>query len=152
MERFQYHTPAPSSRRIKFSVGTTPRSLSSDHDPLFRFHRWRANLRVLEVDELKTVPGTPRSHAFVERLIGTIRREYLDRTWFWQQSDLERKLVRKSFLAAFPGQHDGHQMIGTAVRVRFLRLFLIRTASHPPTSSTEKSGSSSIRQASASVH
>ena len=71
---------------------TLPRHLSSDHDPLFRFHRWRANLRVLEVDEIKTVPGTPRSHAFVERLIGTIRREYLDRIWFWHQSDLQRKL------------------------------------------------------------
>ena len=71
---------------------TLPRHLSSDHDPLFRFHRWRANLRVLEVDEIKTIPGTPRSHAFVERLIGTIRREYLDRIWFWNQPDLERKL------------------------------------------------------------
>jgi len=71
---------------------TLPRHLSSDHDPLFRFHRWRANLRVLEVDEIKTIPATPRSHAFVERLIGTIRREYLDRICFWNQSDLERKL------------------------------------------------------------
>jgi transposase InsO family protein len=71
---------------------TPARHLSSDHDPLFRFHRWLANLRVLEVDEIKTIPGTPRSHAFVERLIGSIRREYLDRIWFWNQSDLERKL------------------------------------------------------------
>jgi len=31
------------------------RYLSSDHDPLFEFHRWKANLRFLEVDELKTV-------------------------------------------------------------------------------------------------
>ena len=69
-----------------------PEYLSSDHDPLFRFHRWRANLRVLDVDEIKTTPDAPRSHAFVERLIGTIRREYLDRTWFWGHSDLERKL------------------------------------------------------------
>ena len=71
---------------------TLPRHLSSDHDPLFRFHRWRANLRVFEVDEIKTIPDTPRSHAFVERLIGTIRREYLDRIWFWNQTDLEQKL------------------------------------------------------------
>jgi len=71
---------------------TMPRHLSSDNDPLFRFHRWRANLRVLEVDEIKTIPSMPRSHPFVERLIGTIRREYLDRTWFWNQGDLERKL------------------------------------------------------------
>jgi len=71
---------------------TMPSHLSSDHDPLFRFQRWRANLRVLEVEEIKTIPSTPRSHPFVERLIGTIRREYLDRIWFWNQSDLERKL------------------------------------------------------------
>src|SRR5258708_38119501 len=70
----------------------SPRYLSSDHDPLFRFHRWLANLRVLEVDEIKAIPCTPRSHAFVERLIGTVRRAYLDRTLFWNQSDLERKL------------------------------------------------------------
>jgi putative transposase len=69
-----------------------PQCLSSDHDPLFRFHRWIANLRVLEVDEIKAIPYKPRSHPFVERLIGTVRREYLDRTLFWNQSDLERKL------------------------------------------------------------
>lgn len=69
-----------------------PKYLSSDHDPLFRFQRWRANLRILEVDEIKAVPYTPRSHAFVERLIGTLRREYLDRILFWNRSDLERKL------------------------------------------------------------
>ena len=69
-----------------------PKHLSSDHDPLFRFQRWRANLRILEVDEVKTIPCTPRSHAFVERLIGIIRRECLDQTLFWNQGDLERKL------------------------------------------------------------
>jgi putative transposase len=58
-----------------------PKHLSTDHDPLFRFHRWRANLRVLEIDEIKTVPSVPCSHPFIERLIGTIRREYLDHTW-----------------------------------------------------------------------
>ena len=78
------------NRSDRTAVST--RHLSSNHDPLFRFHRWRANLRVLEVDEIKPIPGTPRSHAFVERLIGTIRREYLDRIWFWNQADLERKL------------------------------------------------------------
>ena len=29
-----------------------PKYLSSDHDPLFRFHRWLANLRILEVEEI----------------------------------------------------------------------------------------------------
>ena len=82
-----------------------PKRLSSDHDPLFRYQRWRANLRVLEIDELKTVPNTPRSHTFIERLIGTIRREYLDRRWFWNQSDLQRKLEAYQ---VFYNQHRCH--------------------------------------------
>jgi transposase InsO family protein len=69
-----------------------PKHLSTDHDPLFRFHRWLANLRVLEIDEIKSVPYAPVSHPFVERLIGTIRREYLDRVFFWNAVDLARKL------------------------------------------------------------
>jgi hypothetical protein len=40
------------------------------------------DLRILEVDEIKSIPCIPRSHAFIERLIGTIRREYLDQTCF----------------------------------------------------------------------
>jgi transposase InsO family protein len=39
-----------------------------------------------------SIPYTPISHPFVERLIGTIRREYLDNTSFWGQHDLARKL------------------------------------------------------------
>lgn len=69
-----------------------PEHVSTDHDPLFRFHRWLANLRVLEIDEIKSVPYTPVSHPFVERLIGTIRREHLDRVFFWNAVDLARKL------------------------------------------------------------
>ena len=51
-----------------------PKYLSSDHDPLYRFHQWEANLRILEVTE-----------------IGTIRRGYLDRILFWSTPDLEAK-------------------------------------------------------------
>jgi hypothetical protein len=29
-----------------------PQHLSFDHGPLFRFHRWLANLRILEVEEI----------------------------------------------------------------------------------------------------
>ena len=69
-----------------------PRHLSTDHDPLFEAHRWTANLRILEIDEIKTVPHVPRSHPFVERLIGTTRRECLDHVLFWNARDLERTL------------------------------------------------------------
>src|SRR6267142_6662990 len=71
----------------------TPRHLSTDHDPLFEAHRWTANLRILEIDEIKTVPHVPLSHPFVERLIGTVRREFLDHVLFWNARDLERKLA-----------------------------------------------------------
>src|SRR6267154_5957655 len=72
---------------------TPPTYLSSDHDPLYRFHQWQANLRILDVEAIKTVPYVPLSHPFVERLIGTIRRECLDRTVFWTAADLELKLL-----------------------------------------------------------
>jgi putative transposase len=35
---------------------------------------------------------TTQSHPFIERLIGTVRREYLDQTLFWTAADLEQKL------------------------------------------------------------
>ena len=82
---------------------TSPTYLSSDHDPLYRFHQWQANLRILEVKDIKTVPYAPRSHPFVERLIGTIRQECLDRTLFWTAADLEMKLLE------FQRYYDGHR-------------------------------------------
>jgi hypothetical protein len=36
-----------------------PTRLSTDHDPLFRFHRWQANLRILDVETVQTVPQVP---------------------------------------------------------------------------------------------
>jgi hypothetical protein len=47
---------------------------------------------VLEVEEIKSLPHVPMSHPFVERLIGSIRRELLDHTFFWTATDLENKL------------------------------------------------------------
>jgi putative transposase len=86
-----------------------PTYLSSDHDPLYRFHRWQANLRILDVKAIKTVPYAPLSHPFVERLIGTIRRECLDQTLFWTTADLEMKLL--DFQRYFNG-HRTHAGLG----------------------------------------
>ena len=69
-----------------------PERISTDNDPLFQYHRWRANLRVLDIEEIKSLPHVPMSHPFVERLIGSIRRELLDQTLFWTATDLENKL------------------------------------------------------------
>ncbi len=70
-----------------------PRYLSSDNDPLFRHQQWQANLRILETSEVKSVPRTPVSHPFVERLVGTVRREFLDHLFFWTAIDRERELA-----------------------------------------------------------
>ena len=88
-----------------------PKHLSTDHDPLFRFHRWLANLRVLAIDEIKSVPYAPVSHPFVERLIGTIRREYLDRLFFWNAVDLAGKL--EAFRDYYNGQRVHRALAGS---------------------------------------
>ncbi len=88
----------------------TPKYISSDHDPLFEFHRWKANLRILDVTEIKTVPYVPISHPFVERLIGTIRREYLDQVPFWTSRDLEGKLL--GFRGYYNNQRSHHALNG----------------------------------------
>jgi putative transposase len=69
-----------------------PQHLSSDNDPLFQYHRWKANLRVLDIEEIKSLPHVPMSHPFIERLIGSVRRELLDQTLFWTATDLGNKL------------------------------------------------------------
>lgn len=94
------------------SGAAPPTYLSSDNDPLFEFQRWKANLRILDVEEIKTVPYVPMSHPFVERLIGTIRREYLDHVPFWNTRDLERKL---SCFRDYYNRQRAHQGIGGAL-------------------------------------
>ena len=86
-----------------------PGYLSTDHDPLFRYHRWEANLRILDIEAIKSVPYTPTSHPFVERLIGTVRRELLDQTLFWNSLDLEREL--SSFREYF-NESRVHNLLG----------------------------------------
>ncbi len=44
--------------------------------------------------EVKTVPYVPLSHPFVERLIGTVRREYLDQVPYEQSEITDRKIAR----------------------------------------------------------
>ena len=68
-----------------------PKYLSSDNDPLFKFHRWQANLRILEIGEIKSVPYMPESHPFIERLFRSVRNELLDQTLFWNSDDLQTK-------------------------------------------------------------
>lgn len=87
-----------------------PRYLSSDNNPLFRYHQWKANLRILDIKEVKTVPYVPLSHPFVERLVGSVRREFLDQTPFWNARDLECKLG--TFAEYYNGSRVHHALGG----------------------------------------
>ena len=66
---------APNLSNEAISGKGWPTYISSDNDPLFQYHRWKANLRVLEINEIKSLPHVPMSHPFTERLIGSVRRE-----------------------------------------------------------------------------
>jgi len=59
---------------------------------LFEYLQWKANLAILGIEEVRTIPYCPVSHPFIERKIGTIRREYLDHVFYWNAKDLKRKL------------------------------------------------------------
>jgi hypothetical protein len=82
--------------------------LSSDNNPLFLYHQWQANPRIPGANGIKTVPYTPLSHPCVERLIGIIRREFLDHTLFWNATDLERKLET---LRQYYNTHRAHSSL-----------------------------------------
>src|SRR2546429_5519378 len=80
-------------------------------------HQWQANLRILEVKEIKTVPYVPLPHPFVERLIGTLRLSarldgdltvgtYIRRQWLRDfQKTLDRCDIRSNS-ARLPRNHS----------------------------------------------
>ena len=55
------------------------------------------------------MPDVPLSHPFVERLIGTIRRELLDQVPSWTSADLERK--RSDFMR-YHNRQRTHRALG----------------------------------------
>ncbi|MGH8290045.1 MAG: integrase core domain-containing protein [Steroidobacteraceae bacterium] len=89
--------------------------------PIYGFSRSRRSNRC----------PTPRlSHPFIERLIGTIRREYFDRTIFWNSIDLHRKLenfrayyngvrVHRSLNGTTPANRAGHPSPSTATLAHY---------------------------------
>src|SRR5580658_1356821 len=60
-----------------FPWDTAPRYLLRDHDGIYgeKFHEAAT---LLGIREVLTAPGSPWQNAYVERLIGSIRRECLD--------------------------------------------------------------------------
>ena len=64
---------------------------------------------MLDIEEIKSVPHVPMSHPFVERLIGSVRREQLDQAFFWTATDLENKLRNYQHYFNECRTHSGRQ-------------------------------------------
>ena len=94
----------------------TPLYVSTDNAPLFQLHRWQANLRILDIEEVKSIPFTPVSHPYIERVIGTVRRECLDQTLFWNEVDLQRKL---NDFTDYYNNHRVHSSLSGEVPAKF---------------------------------
>ena len=91
------------------STQGVPHYLSSVLCPISQYHRWQANLRVLDVKAIKSVPYVLLSHPFIERLIGTIHHEYLNNALYWNADDLERKLEE---FRHYYNSHRVHTLLG----------------------------------------
>jgi putative transposase len=60
-----------------FQDETAPRFLLRDHKPIYG-EEFRRRVVGMKIEELITTARSPWQNAFVERLIGSIRRECLD--------------------------------------------------------------------------
>jgi transposase InsO family protein len=81
--------------REAFPFGTAPRFLIRDRDAIYG-EAVQATIRNLNIQEVVTAPQSPWQNPFVERVIGSIRRELLDRVIVVNEIHLLRLL--KSYL------------------------------------------------------
>ena len=70
----------------------TPRDLLRDRDAADG-QPFRRRLRAMSVDEVVTAPRSPWQNAYVERVIGSIRRECLDHILIVNERHLRRVLM-----------------------------------------------------------
>ncbi|MFT4540907.1 MAG: transposase InsO family protein [Planctomycetota bacterium] len=71
--------------------GWTPRFLQRDRDKIFGL-AFRQKVKALGIEELISAPRSPWQNAFVERVIGTLRRECTDHIIPLSERDLLRTL------------------------------------------------------------
>jgi transposase InsO family protein len=99
-------TPHPTAEwtgqqlREAFPWDSAPRFLLRDRDRIFGSD-FTQQVKELGIQEVLGVPRAPQQRAYVERVIGTIRRECLDHLIVFNEASLRRHL--KSFLEYY---HD----------------------------------------------
>lgn len=101
-----------------FPFESAPRFLLRDGDAKFG-HEVSRKLNAMGIKELVTAPGSPWQNAYVERLIGTVRRELLDNMVVLNERHLRRLL--KSYLAYYNEWRTHRSLEGDAPDVRVVR-------------------------------
>jgi putative transposase len=89
----QHPTAGWLSRQLTeaFPWDTAPRYLLRDRDASYGL-RFRNRVRAMGITEVITAPRSPWQNAYVERVIGSIRRECLDHIVIFNESHLRRVL------------------------------------------------------------
>lgn len=94
--------------REAFPFDEAPRYLIRDRDGIYGEEVHRC-LKGLGVEEVVTAPRSPWQNPFVERLIGSLRRECLDYVIVWDERHLRR--ILQSYLAYYNSQRR-HSSLG----------------------------------------
>jgi len=79
--------------REAFPWDTAPRYLLRDRDGIFGAD-FVEQVKAMGIKQVLSAPRSPWQRAYIERLIGTIRRECLDHVIVWSEADLSRHLRR----------------------------------------------------------
>jgi transposase InsO family protein len=77
--------------REAFPWGTAPQYLLRDRDGIFG-SGFTKQLEQFGIEEVLGAPGVPQQRAYIERVIGTIRRECLDHVIVFNEASLRRQL------------------------------------------------------------
>lgn len=75
-----------------FPWNTAPNYLLRDRDAAYG-NRFQGRIRSLGIDQVLTAPRSPSQNAYVERVIGSIRRECLDHILIFNEGHLRRLLT-----------------------------------------------------------
>ena len=83
--------------REAFPFDTAPRYLLRDRDRIYG-QEFRVQMEVMNINEVLSAPRSPWQRAYVERVIGSIRRECLDHVITFNEQSLRRTLRSYFFL------------------------------------------------------
>jgi transposase InsO family protein len=98
----------PPSNCARPSWETAPRYLLRDRDRIFGAD-FVEQVKAMGIKQVLAAPRSPWQRAYIERLIGTIRRECLDHVIVWSEAGLYRHLRRLLSLESHaPGLGGGH--------------------------------------------